>query len=193
MSLPRWDDQKLTLGSMARVALWLMTVIGEGNKFSSEDLRDAFPEVAQVSRRMRDLRDYDWIIATSRDDPALSPNEFRLVRAGVPVWDPNSRAKVRLNPQFHSRGLPSTPQSRRRFSQTTAAATEAVRQQISDLTHDDKVLVLAWLVKGSRDHTPAEQAFDAAQTLPPAARQELMAQLADEIVGRIKETPLMTD
>jgi hypothetical protein len=192
VNLPRWDDQKLNLGSMVRTALWLTTVIGEGNKFSMEDLRDAFPQVAQISRRMRDLRDYDWVIATSREDPTLSPNEFRLVRAGVPVWDADSRAKGRVSMQVQEKVRPSTF-THKLFSQAEPDALDMVREQLAGLPHDDKVLVLAWLVKGRRDHAPAEQAFDAAQMLPSAARRELMAQLADEIVGRIKETPPMTD
>lgn len=191
MNLPRWDDKKLNLGSMVRVALWLMTVVGEGNKFSMEDLREAFPGVAQIARRMRDLRDYGWSITTSREDPTLSANEFRLARTGVPVWDANSRAKGRVLTQLRT-PRPSTHVDEL-ISRAEPRAAEETRKQIAALPHHDKVLVLAWLVKGHRDATPAEQAFDAAQMLPSTARQELMAQLADEIVGRIKETSPMTD
>lgn len=196
MNLPRWDDEKLNLGSMVRVALWLATVVREGNTFTKQDLRDAFPGVAQIDRRMRDLRDYDWTIATTREDPTLAAEEFRLVRTGVPVWNAASRAKSRMSTQIQRNrpqagialldyALPTT--------QTKPGATEMVWKQVAGLTHDDKVLVLAWLVKGHRDHTPAEKAFDAAQMLPAEARQALMTKLADDLVGRIKETPSMTD
>jgi hypothetical protein len=188
VSLPRWDDPSLTLGSMMRAALWLVTVVGEGNKFTKQDLREAFPGIAQIDRRMRDLRDFGWIIDTTREDPTLAAEEFRLVQAGVPVWDRNRRVEAQLQKRHAPAGYPN-----RLPTLTEAVAPEVVWDQIAGLPNDDKVLVLAWLVKGRRDRTPAEKAFDAASTLPPEARQALMAQLADDLVGRIKETSPMTD
>jgi hypothetical protein len=73
---------------MKRVALWLITEIGEGSEFTKEDLRHAFPGVAQVDRRLRDLRSFDWQIDTNREDPALGPHQQRFVKGGVPVWEP---------------------------------------------------------------------------------------------------------
>ena len=58
MVMPRWDDANL--GTMRRAALWLVEVVGEGNSFTKSQLREAFPEVAQIDRRMRDLRDFGW-------------------------------------------------------------------------------------------------------------------------------------
>jgi hypothetical protein len=84
--MPSWQDAGL--GTMKRVALWLVSVVGEGNTFTKEDLRAAFPGVSQVDRRMRDLRDFGWRIDTNREDEELDPHEQRFVKPGAPVWEP---------------------------------------------------------------------------------------------------------
>lgn len=99
MVSPRWDDPKLAAGTMIRSALWLLEVIGEGNIFTKEQVREAFPGVSQADRRIRDLRDYGWIIHTSSDDARLSLDEQRFVKAGIAVWDPRARRQV------HSRSI----------------------------------------------------------------------------------------
>lgn len=86
MTLPSWQDKKL--GSMARAALWLVTVVGEGNVFTKPALREAFPDVAQIDRRIRELRVHDWRIDTSREDPELKQQEQRFVTRGADVWIP---------------------------------------------------------------------------------------------------------
>lgn len=86
MALPSWQDEKL--GSMARAALWLLDEVGEGNVFTKAQLRAAFPEVAQIDRRTRDLRDHGWRIDTSRDDVSLKQQEQRFVARGADVWIP---------------------------------------------------------------------------------------------------------
>ncbi|MGI5426111.1 hypothetical protein [Streptomyces sp. CA-179760] len=86
MALPSWRDAKL--GSMARAALWLVQEVGEDKIFTKAELREAFPDVAQIDRRMRDLRDHDWKISTSREDPTLRQQEQRFVAQGAEVWMP---------------------------------------------------------------------------------------------------------
>ncbi|MFI6344419.1 hypothetical protein [Streptomyces sp. NPDC050560] len=86
MGLPSWRDDKL--GSMARAALWLLEEVGEGNIFTKAQLRAAFPDVAQIDRRSRDLRNYGWRIDTSRDDLSLRQDEQRFVAKGADVWVP---------------------------------------------------------------------------------------------------------
>ncbi|MET8246183.1 hypothetical protein ABZV31_18210 [Streptomyces sp. NPDC005202] len=86
MTLPSWQDKNL--GSMARGALWLVSVVGEGNIFTKADLRAAFPDVAQIDRRLRDLRDHGWKIDTSREDVSLKQQEQRFVTRGADVWIP---------------------------------------------------------------------------------------------------------
>jgi hypothetical protein len=86
MTLPSWQDKKL--GSMSRAALWLLDVVGEGNVFTKAQLRAAFPDVAQIDRRIRDLRDHGWRIGTSRDDVTLKQQEQRFVVRGADVWIP---------------------------------------------------------------------------------------------------------
>ncbi|MFJ8211918.1 hypothetical protein [Streptomyces sp. NPDC096033] len=86
MSLPSWTDEKF--GTMKRAALWLVTVVGEGNVFTKEDVKKAFPGVSQADRRVRDLRDFGWRIDTNREDLALNQHEQRFVSQGEPVWEP---------------------------------------------------------------------------------------------------------
>ncbi|WP_330339737.1 hypothetical protein [Streptomyces sp. NBC_00557] len=84
--IPSFRDKKF--GSMVRAALWLVTVVGEGNIFTKAQLREAFPDVAQIDRRLRGLRDHGWRIDTSRDDPSLLQQEQRFVTRGADVWIP---------------------------------------------------------------------------------------------------------
>ncbi|MFI5532474.1 hypothetical protein ACIA8O_28475 [Kitasatospora sp. NPDC051853] len=80
---------------MKRAALWLVEVVGVGGVFTKEDLRQAFPGVSQIDRRMRDLRDFGWVIHTNREADDLDPFEQRFVERGDPVWEPGrgTRAK----------------------------------------------------------------------------------------------------
>ncbi|MBK5995868.1 HNH endonuclease [Streptomyces sp. MBT58] len=94
--LPSWEDA--TRGSLVRGGLWLMQVVGAGNVFTKSQLRDAFPEVAQIDRRIRDLRSYGWVIDTSREDVGLGSHEQRFVKPGIPVWDPAARKRRSREP-----------------------------------------------------------------------------------------------
>jgi hypothetical protein len=76
---------------MVRGALWLLQVVGEGNTFTKNQLRDAFPRVSQIDRRIRDLRDYGWVVYSSAEDASLLAEDQRFVKAGVPIWDPEAR------------------------------------------------------------------------------------------------------
>lgn len=76
---------------MVRGALWLLQVVGEGNTFTKNQLRDAFPGISQVDRRIRDLRDYGWVVYSSTEDASLLAEDQRFIKAGVPVWDPRAR------------------------------------------------------------------------------------------------------
>ncbi|MFC7305305.1 hypothetical protein ACFQVC_13860 [Streptomyces monticola] len=78
---------------MKRAALWLVQEVGVGATFTKGQLRDAFPEVAQIDRRMRDLRDFDWQIHTRREDVTLEANEQRFVAQGEPVWEPGKATR----------------------------------------------------------------------------------------------------
>ncbi|MEV7926456.1 hypothetical protein [Kitasatospora sp. NPDC088779] len=78
---------------MKRAALWLVTVVGEGRVFTKEELRQAFPGVSQIDRRMRDLRDFGWVIHTNREAGDLDPSEQRFVEQGIPVWEPGKATR----------------------------------------------------------------------------------------------------
>lgn len=86
MTLPSWQDENL--GGMARAALWLLTEVGEGNIFTKAALREAFPGVSQIDRRLRELRAHGWRIHTSREDAELEQQEQRFVARGDDVWVP---------------------------------------------------------------------------------------------------------
>lgn len=91
MEQPVWDDPALSAGTMVRGALWLVQVIGEGNTFTKNQLRDAFPGISQADRRIRDLRDYGWVVYSNTEDATLLAEDQRFVTAGVAVWDPKAR------------------------------------------------------------------------------------------------------
>lgn len=91
MTLPAWNDPAFKGGTMIRGALWLVQEIGEGNTFTKEQLREAFPGVSQADRRLRDLRSYGWVIHTNTEDATLMAEDQRFVEAGVAVWDPAAR------------------------------------------------------------------------------------------------------
>ncbi|MEQ8143628.1 hypothetical protein [Streptomyces sp. OP7] len=91
MTMPSWQETSYgghKLGSMARAALWLVQEVGEEEIFTVAELREAFPDIAQIDRRMRGLRDYGWEIATAREDPELRSQERRFVTRGKDVWVP---------------------------------------------------------------------------------------------------------
>ncbi|WP_448319452.1 hypothetical protein [Streptomyces sp. CO7] len=89
--MPSWEDENL--GTMKRVALWLIQVVGVGNTFTKNQLRETFQGVSQVDRRMRDLRDFDWKIDTNREDISLEADEHRFVAQGIPVWEPGKATR----------------------------------------------------------------------------------------------------
>ncbi|MEU1492627.1 hypothetical protein ABZ456_20490 [Streptomyces sp. NPDC005776] len=91
MTLPSWRDENY--GTMKRAALWLLTVVGEGNVFTKEDVKNAFPGISQADRRVRDLRDYGWKIDTHREDALLGQHEQRFVGKGQHVWEPGKATK----------------------------------------------------------------------------------------------------
>ncbi|OEV13120.1 hypothetical protein K378_02570 [Streptomyces sp. Amel2xB2] len=107
MELPSWQDKEKN-GSMIRAALWLECEVGEGNIFRKSQLRAAFPDVAQIDRRIRDLRDYGWQIDTHREDERLLLDEQRYAKKGAEVWIPgqkraNAKARAGLSAVQRSR------------------------------------------------------------------------------------------
>ena len=107
---------------MVRGALWLLQVVGEGNTFTKNQLRDAFPGVSQVDRRIRDLRDYGWVVYSSTEDASLLREDQRFVKAGVPVWDPKARRAERTREDDQREGTPGRPRPRRLHVHTCAAS-----------------------------------------------------------------------
>ena len=103
MGQPEWDDPALDAGVMVRGALWLLQEVGVGNVFTKADIRTAFPDAAQADRRIRDLRDYGWVLHTRADDAALQLEQTRLVAAGAEVWDSQARRAASPNKGISSK------------------------------------------------------------------------------------------
>ncbi len=92
MTVPDWRTS--SAGARVRVALWLHSEVGAGGTFTKSQLREAFPSVEQIDRRMRDLRPEGWVIATYREDRSLAVDELRLVEEGGPVWQRGYRSRA---------------------------------------------------------------------------------------------------
>ncbi len=58
---------------------------------------------------------------------------------------------------------------------------DSVWAEVSALSGEDQARVLAWLVKGRRELTPAEKAFVSVWRLASGQRDELLSRLADEV------------
>ncbi|MEV8143516.1 hypothetical protein [Specibacter sp. NPDC078709] len=82
---------------MKKAALWLADFVGEGEVFTKDELRETFPGVSQIDRRVRDLRDHGWIINTRSEDLDLELDEQRLVRIGGNVWVAGYRSPIKVN------------------------------------------------------------------------------------------------
>lgn len=87
-----------TGGSMIRAACWLASEVGEGTVFTKEALREAIPNVSQIDRRVRDLRDFGWVIDNNLSVQSLAPNEQRLTKIGVRVWIEEERRAAQRHP-----------------------------------------------------------------------------------------------
>ncbi len=95
MNVPDW--RIYDAGARIRVALWLHSEVGSGGTFTKADLRDAFPGVEQIDRRMRDLRPEGWIITTYQEDRSLSARRAALSRRGrgrLGAWLPVAAARA---------------------------------------------------------------------------------------------------
>src|SRR4051812_32984771 len=91
--IPDWKT--LSAGARTRVALWLIAEVGEGGTFTKSQLREAFPSIEQVDRRMRDLRPEGWSILTAAEDVTLAPDELRLAGVGGRVWEEGYRSRAK--------------------------------------------------------------------------------------------------
>ncbi|MGW6909561.1 hypothetical protein [Streptomyces sp. NPDC054940] len=174
--LPAWNDSELSMGSMVRAALWLVTVVGEGNVFAKKDLRAAFPDVAQIDRRMRDLRDYGWFIATNRDDALLGANECRFVKAGHPVWEPGVRRAARLPERAAVEVLPRI---------VRVPDPDSVWERLKSLSPTERSLIMAWMAMDRRPSSPVDLAWRAYRSLSDQQRRQMTVRLAELISSEL--------
>ncbi|MEJ8669496.1 hypothetical protein WKI71_16955 [Streptomyces sp. MS1.AVA.1] len=59
--------------------------LGEDTVFTKFQLFEGVPGVAQVDRRMRDLRELGWQIDNYKTDPRLQPDQYRLTAIGTRI------------------------------------------------------------------------------------------------------------
>lgn len=84
--------------SRAAVRTFLKEQVGLGGTFTMLELREAVPDVGQVDRRMRELRQAEpvsWIIASGQRDPSLPNDTYRLDRIGSDTIPTGPSARVR--------------------------------------------------------------------------------------------------
>ncbi|MFD5630361.1 hypothetical protein [Streptomyces sp. NPDC127072] len=184
--LPDWRDDDR--GGLARGALWLMLVVGIGNVFTKSQLREAFPDIAQIDRRIRDLRDWGWVIDTSREDASLKQSEQRFVKPGISVWDPAERKKrnrtaIPWRTQERCRDcgqrgshLPHCPEGPQDHGSEHGVSELAART--SSLPLRDRTRLLTWIAMGERPRTPVEDIWAQYQQLSDADQQQLARHLA---------------
>ncbi|PWS49968.1 hypothetical protein DLE01_21040 [Streptomyces sp. FT05W] len=186
--LPDWTSEKF--GTKVRAALWLVTVVGEGNVFTRDQLRAAFPGVEQIDRRLRDLRDHGWVIATNRDEPFLDPHETRFVRAGDPIWQPGVRRSLSGRPR--SSELASLRRTELRMGGELARIRQpqdpdSVLEKLKGLSSTERSLILAWIAMGHRPSSPAELAWRAYRSLPDDQRHDVAAKLGELVSAELYE------
>lgn len=92
MNIPDWRTS--SAGTRTRAAIWLASQVGEGGVFTKAQLREAFPGVEQIDRRMRDLRQDGWILSTYAQERSLAVDELRLVQIGGHVWEAGYKSKL---------------------------------------------------------------------------------------------------
>lgn len=93
MSGELWNDP--SVGAKKRVAHYLATVVKEGNRFQFQDVRGDIPNVEQLGRRMRELREVGWKILSYKDTTSLQPDELLLHTVGDRIWEDGYRWPTR--------------------------------------------------------------------------------------------------
>lgn len=89
---PALPDNFEKLSSRPKVACYLATVVGEGKRFTMGQVRTALPNVNQIDRRTRELREYGWTIHNYRDYVGLRPEEYLLEKVGDRIWEPTYKS-----------------------------------------------------------------------------------------------------
>lgn len=84
------------LASRLKAAKWLIEEIGVGNTFTQNKLRDKFPDISQIGRRMRELRPAGWQIDTNAENPDLDLEEHHFVKIGSLATPTRVSNRVRL-------------------------------------------------------------------------------------------------
>ena len=83
---------KANLGAAKRISAFLYFNRDVGDVFSMEELRVALGEEdapnrdEQLNRRLRNLREHEWVIDGYKDSSDLSPATYRLVAKGKRLW-----------------------------------------------------------------------------------------------------------
>ncbi|WP_406268382.1 HNH endonuclease [Streptomyces sp. NBC_00191] len=90
--LKTWPGMKRPFGGEVRAAAWLWFNKDVGDTFTMKEVRTALgdgegPEDAeQLSRRLRHLREKQWILETHSDDSSVPVHHYRLTKKGLRAW-----------------------------------------------------------------------------------------------------------
>lgn len=156
---------------------------------------------------MRELRDYDWVIDTNKQDVGLALNQLRLVKIGIPVWEPGTRKRT---PSQISNKERSTVMSADDFMCTTCGiaggeehpdfpGAEPAQLALSSRTLEqtDGTITTEYITecKRCKAGVPAEEAptlldvLDGIDEIPPAEREELAQWVRREhrLVRRVEQ------
>ncbi|MGW1196804.1 hypothetical protein ACWD4B_13335 [Streptomyces sp. NPDC002536] len=153
-------------------------------------LKEALPGSAQADRRMRDLREDDWVIETHRTRVTLQPSELLFVRAGKEIWDPVVRAELQLRPkaiEVAHRAIRMEP-----FLQVASPPNpDAVWARLEGLSPRERSLLLAWMAMGRRPSSRAELAWRAYRGLSEDQRHDLMVKLGELVSDEVGDEDAM--
>jgi hypothetical protein len=207
MTLPSWQDKKL--GSRARAALWLLAEVGEGNIFTKAALREAFPDVSQIDRRIRELRGHGWVINTSREDPEakapkhknsltatqrtkiLHADNFVCRTCGVAAGDEygDGLEQAQLNVARRKVIRPGGEVEYQFVTECKRCGAgssgrevdeEAVLEMVEALSPIERQTLAGWMAADQRTLSPLDKLWGVIRTLPEDSRKAV-AQAIDEL------------
>ncbi|MFT3969082.1 MAG: HNH endonuclease signature motif containing protein [Micropruina sp.] len=102
--VPVW--QLPTLGGVKRAAAYLWFNKQVGDRFTIREIREAIgtdgrPDTSEhLNRRLRDLRDDDWVMRSYKDVEGLGRDEYELSAKGLKVWAGEANPRATVSPRL---------------------------------------------------------------------------------------------
>ncbi|MGV9249448.1 HNH endonuclease [Streptomyces sp. NPDC003710] len=103
-----WPGSKREFGQEPKLGAWIWFHKGVGETFTMRELRTALgPEIVgeseHLNRRLRKLREFEWIIQSYKDDRTLPQDTYRLEVKGRRLWLQEERKRSNGAPKFSQR------------------------------------------------------------------------------------------